>query len=126
MMCDSAKLVRLMSARVPVGVPRSVRPSASQESSTTRSPWRSATERIELAYRVFPNLRRYRHRGGTQLSGGERKMLSIARTLTLDADLLLLDEPFEGLSPTIIPALRTLLSATALTNPIANANAWSD
>ena len=76
----------------------------------TRKTARSATERIELAYRVFPNLQRYRHRGGMQLSGGERKMLSIARTLALDADLLLLDEPFEGLSPTIIPALRDSIS----------------
>ena len=33
-------------------------------------------------------------------------MLSIARALALDADLLLLDEPFEGLSPAIIPAIR--------------------
>lgn len=76
----------------------------------TRKTPRSAMERIELAYRVFPNLKRYMRRGGTQLSGGERKMLSIARTLALDADLLLLDEPFEGLSPIIIPALRDSIS----------------
>jgi branched-chain amino acid transport system ATP-binding protein len=73
----------------------------------TRPTGKSAAERIELAYCVFPNLRRYQGRPGTHLSGGERKMLSIARTLALDADLLLLDEPFEGLSPTIIPALRS-------------------
>ena len=40
-----------------------------------------------------------------QLSGGERKMLSIARALALDADLLLLDEPFEGISPAVIPTI---------------------
>jgi branched-chain amino acid transport system ATP-binding protein len=45
-------------------------------------------------------------RPGTHLSGGERKMLSIARTLALDARLLLLDEPFEGLSPTVIPSIK--------------------
>ena len=72
----------------------------------TRATGKSAAERINLAYQVFPNLRRYEARPGTHLSGGERKMLSIARTLALDADLLLLDEPFEGLSPAIIPGIR--------------------
>jgi branched-chain amino acid transport system ATP-binding protein len=72
----------------------------------TRQTEKSAGERIELAYRVFPGLRRYAERPGTHLSGGERKMLSIARALALDAEVMLLDEPFEGLSPTIIPAIR--------------------
>ena len=39
---------------------------------------RSAQQRIDFAYRVFPKLLQYRHRSGTHLSGGERKMLSIA------------------------------------------------
>ncbi len=63
---------------------------------------RSARERIELAYEVFPVLRKYKERKGTHMSGGERKMLSIARALALDAELFLLDEPFEGLAPAFV------------------------
>jgi branched-chain amino acid transport system ATP-binding protein len=80
-------------------------------STWTRATDRPAAERIEQAYRVFPALRRYMGRKGPEMSGGERKMLSIGRALALDPDMLLLDEPFEGLSPAIVPTVSQGLAA---------------
>src|SRR5207253_4659965 len=71
----------------------------------TRPGGRPAAERIARAYEVFPVLRTYAARKGPEMSGGERKMLSIARALALDPEMLVLDEPFEGLSPAIVPVI---------------------
>ena len=56
---------------------------------------------IELAFDIFPDLRELQGSRGQHLSGGEQQMLAIARAFIGDNDLLLIDEPNEGLAPSI-------------------------
>jgi len=60
---------------------------------------------IDSIYELFPRLAERKRNGGAQLSGGEQQMLAIGRALVTNPTLLIMDEPSEGLAPTIIEML---------------------
>ena len=64
---------------------------------------------LDAIYGLFPNLRERLQAGGTTLSGGEQQMLAIGRILRTGAQLLLLDEPTEGLAPVIVEQIGATL-----------------
>ncbi|AOY99756.1 ABC transporter ATP-binding protein [Cupriavidus sp. USMAHM13] len=66
---------------------------------------------VEDMYRLFPRLKEREHTAAGVLSGGEQQMLTLCRTLMGDPDLVLIDEPTEGLAPMIVALVGEYLKA---------------
>lgn len=64
---------------------------------------------LDRVFGIFPRLAERRHHRGGQLSGGERGMLAVGRALMIDPELILMDEPSEGLAPVMVQHLEGII-----------------
>lgn len=69
------------------------------------SPWT-----VRRIFDLFPRLEERKNHMGNQLSGGERQMLAVARALILDPEMILMDEPSEGLAPVMVQHLESIIA----------------
>lgn len=73
-----------------------------------KGPWN-----VPAIYQLFPILQERAHTPGTALSGGQQQMLAVGRALMANPDLILLDEPTEGLAPVIVDQLADIFNRVA-------------
>ncbi len=65
---------------------------------------------VSRVLEMFPRLAERKGHNGNQLSGGERQMLAVGRALMIDPELILMDEPSEGLAPVMVQHLETIIA----------------
>jgi len=84
-----------------------------------------AHQRLEWIYGLMPEVGEFRNRRASQLSGGQQKLVALARALMTGRKLLLLDEPFEGVAPALAKRLAEILAdlkETGVTVLVAESN----
>ncbi len=106
----SHEISRLGIGLVPQG--RHIFPSLSVEENLTvaaRKGGGAGAYTLEKVYDTFPNLKKRATLKGTLLSGGEQQMLAIGRALMTNPDLILMDEPSEGLAPIVVKEIGDII-----------------
>ena len=109
---EAHKIAKLNIGYVPQG--RGIFPSLSVRENLTvfeRGQDRENAWTLERVYDFFPILRERQNLYGNLLSGGEQQMLAIGRALMTNPDLLLMDEPSEGLAPMVIKQIGDVITA---------------